>query len=74
MISYIFTKNSSSLSEDMNFYFFDFNYFCQFCGFFTFTCYKKVIDFRIYKIGTVFWLGIILDRLFWELDLVILIF
>ena len=37
IISYISRKfywNSSTLSEYMNYYFFDFNYFCQFFGFF----------------------------------------
>ena len=59
-----FYWNSLSLSEDMNFYFFDFNYFCQFFGFFyLFTCYRKT-DVSIYKIiSAVFWLGIILNRL-----------
>ena len=33
IISYIFTKNTFSLSEDMNFYFFIFKYYRQFSGF-----------------------------------------
>ena len=52
IISYIFSKkihkNSSSLSEDMNFYFFGFTYFCHFLDSFTFTCYKKTNDISIY--------------------------
>ena len=54
IISYIFPKkihkNSSSLSGDMNFYFFGINYFCHFLDFFTFTCYKKTNDISIYMI------------------------
>ena len=42
-------KIDLSLSEDMNFYFFDFNYFRQFYGFFYLYLIQKTNDFSIYK-------------------------
>ena len=67
IISYIFSRrfswNSLSLSEDMNFCFFNFSYFRQFFGFFNlYLLQKKTNDVSIYKIiSTVVWHGIVLD-------------
>ena len=74
IISYIFPENFihfscklhwnlSSLSEDMNIYFFYLTT-SSFFYFFTITCYKKTKDASIFKIAsTVSWLEIILERL-----------
>ena len=65
IISYIFRGDLiESLSEDMNFHYFNFNYFRQFFGFFNLYLLQKTNDVSIYKIiSPVFWLGIILDML-----------
>ena len=66
-LSYIFPVNfiEIRLIEDMNFYFFKFDHFCQFFWIFlTFTYYKK-LNVNIYKIiSAVFWLWVISDRLY----------
>ena len=46
IISYTFPENLIEIqhvSKDMNFYFFDLNYFCQFFRFFTINCYEKLM-------------------------------
>ena len=57
-----FHWNLSSLSEDMNFYYF--NYYRQFHGFFYLYLIQRTNDLSIYKIiSSAFWPGIISDML-----------